>query len=90
MYNAAWLSYKVELKFVWLPASTTLRLCSLQLCDSNTMRSYENQIEKEVLSLSPPHKNLFFKNNLQLTINNDIPKPEHSSEFVKLFIFVSV
>jgi len=54
------------------------------------MRSYENQIEKEALSLSPPHKNLFFKNSLQLTINNNIPTPEHSSEFVKLFIFVSV
>ena len=31
-----------------------------------------------------------FKNNLQLTINNDIPKSEHSSQFVKLFIFISV
>ena len=38
------------LKFVWLPASTTLWLCSLQLCDSDTVRSYENQIEKEVES----------------------------------------
>ena len=37
------------LKFVWLPASTTLWLCSL-LCDSDTTRSYENQIEKEVES----------------------------------------